>query len=179
MPLEQLIADLLKQFNKPTLLGARGVVLSKAEIDEIALTCTNQQSLPDSVASIITALADIVQESSTELQNRFGLTFAESLAQTDMSAVGNWETTAEFLEIANHKSNAELRISAGVSLMAFLGDVRYAEHLFTVMQQDKGLDDVDAVIARRALATYSGIRLEADDWETQVRAMIFGNSNNQ
>src|SRR5688572_7055574 len=122
VPLQHLIPDLLRQFHKPTLLGNYDINLSKADMDNIAEIVEKRETLPDLVAAINDALAAIVQESVEELQQRFGLTFAESLAKTDMSDIGGWQTTAEFLEIANHKNNAELRISAGTSLMVFLGD---------------------------------------------------------
>jgi hypothetical protein len=172
VPLTHLVSDLLRQFNKPTLLGKHGMELSKADMDNIAECVEKRESLPDSVATINDALVEIVQESVDELQQRFGLTFAESLATTDLSEIGGWETTAEFLEIANHKNNAELRISAGTSLMVFLGDTRPAEHLFTVIHNDNGLDDVDAMIAKRALSYHTRIALDVDDWEQQVKAAL-------
>jgi hypothetical protein len=89
-----------------------------------------------------------------------------------MSDISGWQTTAEFLEIANHKNNAELRISAGTSLMVFLGDVRLAAYLFTVIHNDNGLDDVDAMIAKRALSHYTRVAVDAADWEAKVRAAL-------
>jgi hypothetical protein len=170
--LHYLVTDLLRQFNKPSLLGKYGVILNKAQMDIIAEAVSNQAMLPALVQEINSALAQLVQASVAELQSRFGLTFAEALAKTDLSEVGDWQTTAEFLEIANHKSNAELRISAGTSLMVFLGDVRYADYLFTVIQVDAGLDDVDAMIAKRALAHYSQIELGTENWEIHVKRML-------
>jgi hypothetical protein len=172
VPLQQLVIDLLRQFNKPTLLGKHRVSLNKAEMDMIAEAVAHQDTLPTMAQEINAALAQIVQESVAELQTRFGLTFAESLAKIDLSEVSDWQTTAEFLEIANHKSNAELRISAGTSLMVLLGDVRYADYLFSVIDVDGGLDDVDAMIAKRALAYHTQIGLDAEDWETQVKAAL-------
>lgn len=172
MPLAHLLADLLKQFNKPTLLGQRGISLTKSDIDALAQAIASRQPLPDDAGVIITTLAEIVQESLTELQSRFGFTFAQSLAKSDMSDLGGWQTTAEFLEIANHKNNAELRISAGASLLAFLGDARYADELFTVIHYDSGLGDVEAVIARRALSFYAHVDFDAKDWEQLIRAAL-------
>lgn len=172
VPLTILVPDLLKQFTKPTLLGQRGVLLSKSEIDAIGELLAEGQSLPDNVAEINLALRDIVQESITLLDEKFGLTFAQALQTSNISDVAEWETTADFLEIANEKSNAELRISAGCSLMAFLGDVSLAEHLLTVIEVDAGANDVDAMIAKRALSHYTGVDIDAEDWVEQVKAEL-------
>ena len=104
LPLATLIADLLKQINKPSLLGERGIHLSKEEIDKIAEEAKAEMPLRD-------AIFDIVQESIAELKSRFGFGYEESLRTQDMNAIGGWETTADFLELANTKSNAELRVS--------------------------------------------------------------------
>jgi hypothetical protein len=172
VPLQHLIMDLLRQFNKPSLLGKRGIDLNKAALETLAEQLANHAPLPASVQALNDALLDIVQESVAELQTRFGLTFAQALAKTDMGDMGGWETTAEFLDIANHKYNAELRIAAGTALMVFLGDTRLVAHLLTVIEHDKGLDDVDALIAKRALSHHTQIALDADDWEAQVRAVL-------
>jgi hypothetical protein len=161
LPQETLLADLLKQVNKPSLLGARGIQLSKEEIDRIAATSKADKDLRD-------ALLDIVEESLHELKERFGFSYAESLKTQDMNVIGGWETTAEFLELANHKSNAELRISLGASLLAFFGDKRAAKHLFTLIEIDAGLNDVDALIGKRALSHYAKIELDNPDWEAKV-----------
>jgi hypothetical protein len=172
VPLTHLITDLMRQFNKPTLLGKYDLNLSKPAMDTIAELVEKREPLPDVVEVINDALASIVRDSVDELQLRFGFTFAESLAKTDMSDIGGWETTAEFLEIANHKNNAELRISAGTSLMVFLGDARFAPYLFTVIHNDNGLDDVDAMIAKRALSHHTQVALDANNWEAKVRAEL-------
>ncbi len=172
VPLTILVPDLLKQFNKPTLLGQRGVQVSKHEIDAIGEVLVEEQSLPDIVVDINLALRDIVQESITLLHEKFGLTFEQALQTSDISEVADWETTADFLEIANEKSNAELRISAGCSLMAFLGDVSLAEHLLTVIKVDEGANDVDAMIAKRALSHYAEVDIEAKDWLERIKAEL-------
>jgi hypothetical protein len=170
LPLASLLADLLKQVNKPSLLGARGIRLSHEEIEAIAAKVEAHESQDNKL--LWEALLDIVQESLTELKTRFGFSYAESLQTQDMNAIGGWETTAEFLEIANHKSNAELRISLGASLLAFLGDKRAAEHLFTVIVADAGLNDVDALIAKRALSHYAKVEMNSSDWEAKVKAAL-------
>jgi hypothetical protein len=165
LPLATLLADLLKQLNKPSLLGARGIHLRHEEITKIAETVEAEKALRD-------AIFDIVQESLAELKSRFGFSYEESLKTQDMNAIGGWESTADFLELANTKSNAELRISLGASLLAFFGDKRAAEQLFTVIELDAGIEDVDALIAKRALSAYAKIDLDSSDWEEKVKAAI-------
>lgn len=167
-----LVPDLLKQFNKITLLGQRGINLSKLEMDAIAEALINRQALPEKVAAINAAMRDIVQESITLLDKKFSLSFEQALKTSDISAVADWETTADFLEIANEKSNAELRISAGCSLMAFLGDVSLADYLLTVIQVDAGANDVEAMIAKRALSHNANIDIDAEDWLTKIAKLI-------
>jgi len=171
LPVDGLVLELLKQFQR--LLADRGVSLTTAEMKDISQRAANHESLPEKVGAIQAAMVQIVQESQTVLAERFGYTFAESLA-TDMSSIGGWETTADFLEIANHKSNAELRISAGSSLLALLGDDRFTEPLFAVVAADGGAGDVDATIARRALTHYAQVDATAPDWAEQVRAKLAG-----
>jgi hypothetical protein len=65
-----------------------------------------------------------------------------------MGDMPGWETTAEFLDIANEKSNAELRISAGSALILVLGDDRYKDYL-TFLVENPALDDVSAIMAKR------------------------------
>lgn len=172
VPLQHLLPDLIRQFNKPTLFGKHGIDLSKPEMDAIAEAVANHDPLPEKISALNDALSALIQESVVELQTRFNLTFAESLAKTNMSEMGGWKTTAEFLEIANHKANAELRISAGTSLMVFLGDVRHVDTLFTVIEQDNGLDDVDAMIAKRALAHHTRIAIDSENWDAQVKQAL-------
>jgi hypothetical protein len=143
-PLSELTVLLLKQFRR--LLAERGVSLTTEDIDAIG-TDRAQHVLASRIVPIV---AQLVAESENELHTRFGMIFAQALS-TPMDKITGWETTAEFLELANHKSNAELRISAGASLLAFLGDSGYTAHLACVIADDDGRMDVDAVIAQRAL----------------------------
>jgi hypothetical protein len=171
LPLALIAADLLKQFNKPSLLGRYGLAYSKTQIDDLAAQIS-AASLPAELSALCEALAGLIAESEQELQTRFGLSFHQALATQDLSAIGGWETTADFLEIANHKSNAELRISAGATLLLLLGDVRHVAHLFTLLEVDGGLDDVDALLAKRALAHYSAVEMDSPDWLAQVRRAL-------
>jgi len=162
-PIGDLIILLLKQFKH--LIAEQGITLTTADIEAIAREIG---SVPPELRA---AIAHLVAESVDYLKTRFNLSFAESLAQ-DMDTIGGWETTADFLEIANHKSNAELRISAGASLLAFLGDTRFADALLAVIAADDGLLDVDAMFAKRALSHATGVEFAATDWTTQVRTQL-------
>ncbi|NOG48943.1 MAG: hypothetical protein HND48_05395 [Chloroflexi bacterium] len=83
------------------------------------------------------------------------------------------DTTADFLSLANEKVNAELRISAGSALRLLFGESAALRDVLTTAKH--GADDpedVDAVIAVRALAYYldadaadsDGVLEAADAW---------------
>ncbi|MFW5748748.1 MAG: hypothetical protein ACOCYT_03960 [Chloroflexota bacterium] len=160
---------LLRQFKR--LLAQRGVDLTDAQMQAHGAAVAAHQ--PDAV-SVCTALDDIVRESVDRL-GEWDLTFARALAadMTDMNHL--WETTAEFLDVANEKVNAEVRISAGSSLMVLLGDCRNAVYLIEAIEHDLGTYgslDVDAVIARRALLHTARIDADDADWLRKVRDWI-------
>ena len=143
-PLAELLAILLRQFRRP--LASRGVQISDADAENLAQQIVMHQTNNATVRDIITTLNTLVAESYAALQ-RWNLSFQQSL-DTEMSEIPGWETTAEFLEIANEKANAELRISTGIVLLATLGDLRYGEDLRFLASR---ADDLDGVIARRIL----------------------------
>lgn len=167
-PIEELAVLLLKQFKR--LLSERDLTLTTPEIEAFGAAMA-AHTAPMQAAAMRAALQQIVQESLTELQTRFGLTFEASLA-ADMNSIGGWQTTAEFLEVANHKSNAELRISAGSSLLVMMGAIDYADYLWQVIADDDGVWDVDASFALRALCHIAQVSPQAVDWEQQVRAFL-------
>lgn len=168
-PFDELLTILLRQFK--CLLAARGVDLSDAELTTLAQSVAARRDLsPDraeKAAAIRAALVEIVQESEQVLA-RWTLTFNDSLA-TGMDAVPGWETTAEFLEIANEKSNAEIRIAAGSGLLGALGDLRYADYLLHLAAGDY---DADTAIARQVLAFVSDTDRTQPGWLDQVRAWL-------
>lgn len=168
-PLEDLVGILLKQFKR--LFNERGVTLTSAQIDAIAQAAAAKQPLPEPAPALVDILVTLVRESINLLQERFDFSFAESLRRS-MDSIPRWETTAEFIEIANEKSNAELRISAGASLLACLGEARFAQHLIEVIVVDEGVNDVDAVFAKRALSHLSGLDWRAEHWLQQLRGWL-------
>lgn len=159
---EQLLVILLRQFKR--LLAERDLPLTEAQIEALATRQTTD-------AQVIEALAALVEESVGVLQ-RWNLTYAQSLA-TQMDDMPGWETTADFLEIANEKGNAELRISSAGALLAGLGDARYADYLWACYQHGADdAEDVDAVIARRALLHVAGIAETSVDWADALQQWL-------
>lgn len=168
-PISDLIGLLMKQFTR--LLNESGVHLNTQTITKITIDSATHQPLPPNEREVSDGLRHLVAESEAELKTRFSLTFVQALA-TDMNGIGGWETTAEFLELANVKSNAELRISAASSLLLMMGDAHYAGHAIGVIYDDNGLMDVDACIARRALCHYANVDPHADNWLAQVKTVV-------
>jgi hypothetical protein len=145
-PLAELLAVVLRQFKRP--LAAHAVTLTDAEAAEIAARIVAKSDLTPRDLQIRAALTALVQESETVLAG-YGLTFAQSL-DTAMTDMPGWETTADFLALAEIKTNAELRISTGSALVMALGDARFAAHLHTLIARAD--PDLDTVIAERVLA---------------------------
>lgn len=170
-PIEDLISLLVKQFAR--LLAEGGVPLSTVNIAAIASHAAAHDALPDGGDGLLSTLCDLVADSETELQQRFGLTFGQSLRQA-MNQIGGWETTAEFLELANYKSNAELRISAGSALLLMLGDDTYAANALEVIAEDARRMDVDACFACRGLCHYTRVNPQDVQWLALVNAQLTG-----
>lgn len=166
-PFSDLMRVLLSQFKR--LLADNGTPLTADETLAVARAIADRTSHPK-LSPIRTIMKSLVSDSLNLLQERWSLTFVRSL-YADMDDIGNWETTAEFLEIANEKSNAELRISAGSSLLVAMGDLSFASYLIDVVTYDNGVMDVDAVFAKRALLHISRIE-DNDDWLEQVQAWL-------
>ncbi len=166
-PFFDLMRVLLSQFKR--LLIDNGVTLTANDMIAVARAIADD-SEHEKLPAIQPIMKRLVDESLSLIQERWGLTFAESL-RADMNTVEAWETTAEFLEIANDKSNAELRVSAGSTLLVAMGDFDYAQYLIDVVEYDAGTMDVDAVFAKRALTHVSGVD-DAEDWLEQVQAWL-------
>lgn len=168
-PLEDLAGLLMKQFQR--LLAERGLPLTTAQIGDIGERIAYSQPLPPELTDLSTHLCELVAESVHELQTRFGMSFDKAL-HTQMDAIGGWETTGEFIDLANHKSNAELRISAGSTLLVMLGDAVYVPYLLSVIDADQGVMDVDAALAQRALCHLTGTHPEDADWLASVQTRL-------
>jgi hypothetical protein len=164
-PLAELVVLLLKQFRR--LLQDNGVTLSTQDMDAIAQSSA-QHTPTHQHSALVEALIALVDESEQELMTRFNMSFTQALA-SDMQTIKGWETTAEFLELANHKSNAELRISAASTLLVFLEDRRKVAHLWVVITEDDGLQDVEALLAQRAICHVLRLDPLDTDWQTKAR----------
>ena len=168
-PMQDLLSVLLRQLKRP--LGTQGFKLTDAEAHRLA-TERVEGKTPQRSLVLVAALEDVVRESEAVLAN-LGLTFLTSL-DADMSTLGGWQTTAEFLDLANEKANAELRITLGAALdMAFVGDDQYAPYLLFLAEGDHG---DETIIAQRILAFVTEIPLGADDWLKRVRSWLDDNA---
>ncbi len=145
-PMPDLIDILLRQFKRP--LANYAIELSSADVDAIAAAVAHRQPLSEKGQQVRDGLIQAVAESERVLAG-WNLTFQQAL-QTEMADMPGWESTAEFLELANEKSNAELRIAGGSALVLALGDDRYREYL-RFLVANPHLDDVSAIMAKRIL----------------------------
>jgi phage tail protein X len=170
-PMRDMIDILLRQFRRP--LANHNVTLTMEDVAAIASAAAERQPLSDHGRAVRVGLVRVVEESETVLA-RWDLTFEQAL-QTEMPDIPGWETTAEFLDIANEKSNAELRIAAGSALVLALGDKQFVAYLFFLVMRPQ-LDEVSAVVARRilAFASHTEDSMNDDDWLERVRAWARG-----
>lgn len=165
-PLADLLAILLRQYRRP--FATRGVEFTDAEAEALAHQIVDQHAPEEQAQAIRAALLALIAESEQVLA-RWNLTFQTSL-DTEIKDIPGWESTAEFLDIANEKANAELRISTGAALLAALGDLTHAPELLLLVA--RGDDDLDSIIARRVLLFISGVSGDDPDWLDQVRAWL-------
>ena len=163
-PLNDLIRVLLSQFKR--LLAENDVTLTADETLDVARAIANRTP-HEKLPAIRMGMKKLVKDSVDLLYDRWGLTFLKSL-YAEIDDIDNWDTTAEFLEIANEKSNAELRISAGATLLVAMGDLSFAPYLINIIHHDAGVMDVDAVFAKRALLHISFRNGASNDWFEQV-----------
>jgi hypothetical protein len=168
-PIDKLTIILLRQFKR--LLAERDVSLNDITLRAIGKDVAERRAPRPEAVAVREALPGIVDES-MDLLAGWDLSFERSLA-TDMNDLAHlWQTTAEFLDLANEKINAEVRISAGSALMALLDDHTNVGILLTAIEHDlkaHGALDVDAVIAKRALLHAAQIDPAADDWLERAR----------
>jgi hypothetical protein len=141
-PLDELLSVLLRPLKRP--LAAHGVHLTDADAERLAQD--RIAGKPLTLPELPTALVAIVSESEAVLAT-MGLTFTQSL-DTPMDALSGWESTSEFLELANEKSNAELRITLGAALALAFGEKKFTSYLHHLAEGDYG---DETVIARRVL----------------------------
>jgi hypothetical protein len=163
-PIEDLLYILLRQLKRP--LDSQGVSLTDADAKQLANQRVNG-AMPD-MPALLPALVALVDESRNVLAAK-GLTFIQSL-DTPMDKLPGWQSTAEFLELANEKSNAELRITLGAALaLAFGGERHFAPELLHLAEGDYG---DESVIARRVLLLAAGIEPDIADPLAALRAWL-------
>jgi len=121
--------------------------------------------------AVLRTIADMVDAYLAGLQSRWQINFAASLG-ADMAAIGPWRTTAEFLELANDKAEAETGIALGSALLVAAGRREYAPFLLDVLDNDAGAFDIDATIARRILLHVSGVDGSRADWRAQLQRWL-------
>lgn len=166
-PLADVLAVLLRQFKR--LLEARGVALSDADTRQLAAEMAAAAPPPGARAAAVGAALNAIVAESLGVLAGWNLTFPQALS-TGMDAMPGWTTTAEFLELANEKANAELRVAAGATLAAALGNLHDAGLLLALIDHDA--NEVEAVVARRVLALRSGTDASAPGWPQQMRAWL-------
>ena len=163
-PLSDLLVILLRQYKR--LLADRGIELTDAGIQTLAHQMA--EGAPPDEPAIRAALIDMVEESVAVLARR-DMTFVQAL-QTDMADVPGWSTTSEFLEIANEKGNAELRIASASVLLAALSDLRYADYLLAAIAHEP--HEIETAAGRQVLSHAAGIVPNARNWANLIREWL-------
>ncbi len=164
-PMADLLGILLRQMRRP--LTTHGWHMTDTEAVRIAQERVENGKLAD--VELVKAIIEAVKESQDVL-TKMGLTFEQSL-DADMNTIGGWTSTAEFLELANEKSNAELRITVGAALALVFGERQFVASLLYLAGGDYG---DETVIARRVLSFASGVAPDAANWLALVRQWVAG-----
>jgi hypothetical protein len=163
---------LLRQFKR--LFADKGINLTDGEMQLIADAVDSRNVLPQTAKPLISALDTLITESMAVLGG-WDLSFEESLA-TDMTDLNHlWDSTADFLMLANEKGNAEIRISAGSALQTLLGDKTHVGELITAIHHDlrvNGTLDVDAMICKRAVLHIAQIPHDDPAWQSKMSAWV-------
>ena len=165
VPVSEVLLVLLRHFRQ--ILADGGLALTDDTSRELAraLASGEPHAAMDALVSILT---ELVEASLGELETRWQLDFAAAL-RADMSSIGGWETTAEYLELANDKAELETRIAGGSALLVAAGRSKYAANLVDVIEYDAGALDIDAVVAKRVLLHVSGVDGSGPDWLLRVQ----------
>jgi hypothetical protein len=165
-PITDLLTILLRQFKRP--LATQGVTLTDADAQALAEAIAQRAPDSDLRAAVRAALIVLIDESESVLA-QWHLRFEQSL-DTTLDKLPGWDSTAEFLAIANEKANAELRIAAGAALLTTMGDLRHADKLLLMYERDEG--DPDALIGKRMLSFVAGIDPNAKYWRVLAKVWL-------
>ncbi len=167
-PLQEILHLLFRQLDG-ALTRREPSLGAKPSRDLIAALAAGET--PESVKDLAAALISIVEDNLKTLRDRLSVDFAGSLA-ADITQVADWQSTADFLSIANEKAGAEQAIMIASALLVACGKSQYASYLIEVIEDDAGALDVDAVIARRILLHVGAIDSVNKDTPSQARAWL-------
>lgn len=148
-PMQDILYVVLRQLRRP--LASKNVEISDAEAQSLASARMAGESLarPELIAGLIA-----VVEESEKVLAALGLTYSQSL-DTDMTTLGGWETTADFIDLAERKSNAELRITLAAAMaLAYRHERRYLPYLLHTAAGDYG---DESSIAFRCVCFAAGV----------------------
>lgn len=140
------------------------------------ITALEAGERPECVTRLAVVLIALVEDKLKTLRDRFSADFAGSLA-ADITQFTDWESTADFLSIAEEKAQAEQDIVIASALLVACGRSEYASYLIEVIEDDAGALDVDAVIARRLLLHAGAIDGTNTDAPSQARAWLVNRSH--
>lgn len=151
-PLVDIVAFLLKQLRRPLL--AHGLPPSDGEERGWAQRLIDGDNTDTALLPLRVALTGVLQESEDQLA-QWGMTFAQSLA-TPMVEMSGWESTAEFLELATLKSNAELRIASASLVLIWLDAPRCRPYVELIALHPH-YDELNSIVAQRILSHFSAL----------------------
>ncbi len=154
---------------RPALL-ARSISLGADDARDLAAALLDGREY-EPAAMLDATVAKLVEARLLLLRESWGLDFATAL-RSDLADIGSWQSTAEFLELANAKAEAETQIALGSALLAALGRHEYANNLLDLIAFDAGEDDVDTQIAKRVLLRVSGVDGADTDWLAQIKRWL-------
>ncbi|MCY4072669.1 MAG: hypothetical protein OXG60_15350 [Chloroflexi bacterium] len=167
-PLQEILHLLLRQLDG-ALTGRDPSLGTHPSRDLIAALEAGET--PENVKDLAAVLMALVEDNLKILRHRLSVDFAGSLA-ADITQLTGWESTADFLSIADEKAQAEQAIVIASALLLACGRSEYASYLIEVIEDDAGALDVDAVIARRMLLHVGAIDSADADAPSQARAWL-------
>ena len=167
-PLAEILQLLLRQLDDA--LTHRDDSLATSDSRHL-LSALEEAEPSDRLNDLVAVLIRLIEDGLKTLRDRLSVDFAASLA-ADITQLAAWESTADLLSIANDKAIAEHEIVVASALLVACGRSEYAAYLIDVIEDDAGLKDVDAVIARRILLHVGAIDGSDADMLWQARAWL-------
>ena len=167
-PLAEILRLLLRQLDDALTHRDYSLMISDSRQLVFALEAAEPS---DRLNDLVAILIRLIEDSLKTLRDRLSVDFAGSLA-ADITQLAAWESTADLLSIANDKAIAEQEILIASALLVACGRSEYASYLIDVIEDDAGLMDVDAVIARRILLHVGAIDGTNAHLLSQARAWL-------